>query len=77
MQDNNDWVKRNVTDEHRVKDMIELYESMGFEIKVEDFSVQNNHSECNECMLESPEKFKVIFTRRNEQFNDALFEDIN
>jgi len=77
MQDNNDWVKRNVTDEHRVKDMIELYESMGFEIKVEDFSVGNSHSECNECMLESPEKFKVIFTRRNEQFNDALFEDIN
>jgi hypothetical protein len=77
MSENNNWVMRNVTDDYRVKDMIELYESMGFEIKVENFRADDCNSECNECMVESPEKFKVIYTRRNEQFNDLLFEEIN
>jgi hypothetical protein len=58
-----DWVMRNITDENRVKDIVEAYQSFGFEVKVEDFEPENYPMECNECMMETPEKFKVIFTK--------------
>ena len=73
----NKWEKRNVSDESRVLDSVELYKSMGFEVKVEDFSTDHYQTVCNECMVESPERFKVIYTRRIEDFNDELFEEFD
>ena len=69
------WEKRNVTDEFRVKDFVGLYESMGFEVKVENYNVENCGSDCNICMIDSPEKFKVIFTKRADNFEDELFDE--
>jgi hypothetical protein len=69
------WEKRNLTDEFRILDMIELYESMGYEVKVEDYSADNCSVECNSCLVETPEKFKVVYTRRLKNFDDELFED--
>ncbi|MFH1049457.1 MAG: hypothetical protein V1779_00845 [bacterium] len=59
-----DWIMRNITDENRVKDTVDAYKSFGFEVKVEDFDPDKFKIECNECMLETPEKFKVIYTKQ-------------
>lgn len=59
-----DWIMRNITDENRVKETVEAYQSFGFEVKVENFDPAKYPTECNECMLETPEKFKVIFTKQ-------------
>jgi uncharacterized protein YmfQ (DUF2313 family) len=75
MIDNNEnWEKRTITDEFRVKDIVEQYESLGFEVKVENYRNDDIcNIECNDCLIATPEKFKVIFTRRAENFVDELF----
>jgi len=67
------WTKRNVTDIDKVKEVSELYISMGYEVRVEDFNAKECSDECNTCMLETPEKFKIIYTRKNDDFDDELF----
>ena len=67
-----DWKKRNITDEKRVDEFIELYESLGYEVKVENYKSQNN-DDCNECMKEIPENFKVIYTRPGKINDEDVF----
>jgi len=70
-----DWIMRNITDENRVKDTVEAYQSFGFEVKIEDFDPMKYPSECNECMHATPEKFKVIFTRQIGIEDGDLFDE--
>ncbi len=70
-----EWVVRNITDENRVKDTVEAYKSLGFEVKVEDFDPSKYKAECNECMLETPEKFKVIYTKQSKIEDGDLFDE--
>ena len=72
---NEDWTMRNITDLNRVKDTVEAYESFGFEVKVEDFDPEKYPLDCNECMRETPENFKVIFTRQADINDEGLFDD--
>jgi len=58
------WIKRNIIDENRVNDIVEAYESFGFEVKIVNFEPEKFPNECNECMLEDPCKFKVIYTKQ-------------
>ncbi|MFA6572178.1 MAG: hypothetical protein WCT77_13200 [Bacteroidota bacterium] len=69
-----DWEKKNITDESRLNDFVEQYESLGFEVKVEDY-LADCSSDCNECMIETLEKFKVIYTKRADNFEDELFDE--
>ena len=69
----NEWVKRNITDADKVADIVETYQSMGYEVKVEDYEADSCDSDCNTCMVETPDKFKVIYTRQQEDFDDELF----
>ncbi len=61
-----DWLKRNITDEPRLSELVEMYESLGFEVKTENFIPENFPKECSECMLQFPEKYKVIYTRKKD-----------
>ena len=55
------WQKRNVVDEPRLSELVELYVSLGFEVLVEPVDLESE--ECTECMKAEPEKYKVIYTR--------------
>jgi hypothetical protein len=41
---------------------VELYESLGFEVRLEPVDLEDE--ECTECMKAEPERYKVIFTRK-------------
>ena len=58
---NDGWQKRNVVDEPRLSELVELYVSLGFEVLVEPVDLESE--ECTECMKAAPEKYKVIYTR--------------
>ena len=58
------WQKRNTIDEPRLSELIEMYEELGFEVKTEDFDPENFPEECSECMLQYPERYKIIYTRK-------------
>ena len=72
-ENKNDWVRRNVTDDFRIPDIVEYYVSMGFEVKVEDYVAEKSEPECSSCLMESPDKFKVIYTRRADNYEDELY----
>ncbi len=63
-RNNSNWEKRNIIDEPRLSELVELYESLGFEVKVTDFKPEEFPEECSECMVTSPQKYKVIYTRK-------------
>ena len=73
MSTENEWVKRNITDEYRVSDIVEQYKSLGFEVKVEDYVADECDIECNTCLTETPNKFKVVYTKADPDFEEDLF----
>jgi hypothetical protein len=74
-KEENGWVKRNITDSSRVEETIELYKSLGFEVRTEAFDPAEYPAECNECMTESPEQFIVIYTRPGKKSYEGLFDE--
>jgi hypothetical protein len=65
-----DWQKRNTVGEDRVKEFCELYESLGFEVKVEPVAVAPEDTACQGCYA-GPGKYYVIFTRRSENSDNS------
>jgi hypothetical protein len=58
------WEKRNTVGAERVKELVGLYEELGFEVKVELYNNQDaNSKECDECFKDGKDYF-VIFTRK-------------
>ena len=58
-----------------MEEQVELYKSLGFEVKVEDFDPEKHELECNECMKENPSMFKVIFTSGEGSIDGDLFDE--
>jgi hypothetical protein len=61
---NSDWIRRNTSDEPRLSELVEMYEELGFEVKIKDFDPGELHEDCGECMAANPGKYKVIYTRK-------------
>jgi hypothetical protein len=59
-----EWVLRNISDETRLDELVELYESLGFEVMIKDYVPEEHSDKCDICMSQSPDKFKVIYTKK-------------
>lgn len=57
------WVKKSISDEPRLSELVEIYEEIGFEVHLEPFDPMAE-SGCSECMKASPSKYKTIYTRK-------------
>ena len=55
--------KRTVYDEPRLSEIVEMYEEMGYEVRLVPLDPDSEPG-CSECMKVDPDKFKVIFTRK-------------
>jgi len=63
------WVRKTITDEPRLTELVELYESIGFEVHLEPLSselLKLMGEECKACYIGNWERYKVIFTRKNK-----------
>lgn len=58
------WTKQATYDEPRLSEMVEAYEELGFEVRVEPFQPDGSVA-CGECMRLSPQQFKTIYTRKS------------
>jgi len=60
-----DWERRSIIDNDRVAEQVEIYESIGFEVKVKDVDPKHLPEEyCKECLIANPEKYKILYTRK-------------
>lgn len=57
------WTRQATYDEPRLSEMVEMYEQLGFEVRVEPYRPAEP-TECSECMKLDPGRFKTIFTRK-------------
>jgi hypothetical protein len=59
------WTKRGVYDEPRLTEVLSMYEEIGFIVKIEPYS-SDIEVTCNECVKQNPEKYKVLYTKKND-----------
>ncbi len=61
------WDRRNIVDASRVDELVGFYEEIGFEVMVKDFDRSLvPEEECNICLMENVDSFKIIYTRKRE-----------
>jgi hypothetical protein len=64
ISEKSEWIKRNVIDEPRLSELVELYEELNFKVKlVEPTDADFQDDGCNECIIRFKDKYKVIYTK--------------
>jgi hypothetical protein len=62
------WQRRSILDEPQLSEIIELYESLDFEVHLEPLNqrlLDILGEECKSCYIDHWDKYKVIYTRKN------------
>ncbi len=57
------WSRMATYDDPRLTEMVQMYEELGFEVRLEPFCGESGQ-ECSECLRSEPERFKTIYTRK-------------
>jgi hypothetical protein len=57
------WTKRGIYDDPRLTEVLKMYEEIGFIVKLEPY-IPEIKAECNECIKQDPEKYKVLYTQK-------------
>ncbi len=60
------WMKRTTADANRCAEITELYESLGYEVRIEAPNLANVNSRCGDCGIELCQSALVIYTRRSD-----------
>lgn len=60
------WQQRNVSGPDRVQELSELYESLGYEVRIEALSPASFGSTCEGCAVVACTSYVVIYTRKPE-----------
>jgi hypothetical protein len=58
------WERRFMADAARAKEAVELYASLGFEVRAEPVRREDIADDCEDCQLVTLLKFATIYTRR-------------
>ena len=60
------WERRFITDPDQVKDTLQLYTDLGFEIHIEPVKPTELSAICGECRLVTCNTFVTIYTRKSK-----------
>jgi hypothetical protein len=58
------WVRRNLADPERAGETMDLYRSMGFEVRAEKLSPEDFGAKCLACALAVCSTYVLIYTRK-------------
>ncbi len=58
------WVRRYLADPDRARESIELYASLGYEVRTEKLSPADFGAECQQCAAVLCHSYVLIYTRR-------------
>ncbi|MFQ6123973.1 MAG: hypothetical protein ACE5R6_05115 [Candidatus Heimdallarchaeota archaeon] len=62
------WTRQFTIEEHRVSEYVELYESLGHEVRVEPVEPSDlEMEECQACYAADCEKYRTIYTRPKQR----------
>ena len=57
------WTKKFTCDTSRVEEFVEMYESIGFEVRLEPVSDDDPDLSCQVCFAGNRDAYKTIYTR--------------
>ena len=58
------WIKRSTIDEPRLSEIVEEYESLGFEVRLEPVNIDELKEACKRCYGDDAAKFKTVYVRK-------------
>jgi len=58
------WTRQFVTDEPRLTEAVELYRELGYEVHLEDATMDEVNQICVNCLPADCNKYKIIYVRR-------------
>jgi len=61
------WTRQFVTDEPRLSEAIELYQSLGYEVHLEPATLDEVNQMCKNCLPADCSKYKTIYIRKNRK----------
>ena len=61
------WMRQFTTDEPRLSEAVELYESLGYEVHLEPVSFNEASEACKTCLLADCSRYKTIYIRRKSK----------
>ena len=59
------WQRQFTTDQSRLEEMVDFYQSLGYEVRVEPACEELPLPECASCYEKFCDKYKTIFVRRS------------
>ena len=65
------WVKQFTTDEPRLSESVELYKSLGYEVRLEEAVFNKDNETCRTCLQVDCNKCKTIYIRRKKPASQA------
>ncbi|MEM1538579.1 MAG: hypothetical protein QXQ28_05865 [Candidatus Nezhaarchaeales archaeon] len=67
MAEKDGWVRRFVADEPRLSEAVKLYESLGYEVKLEPVTPNELSEVCGSCVMAECGRYRVIYTRPKKE----------
>jgi len=58
------WIRQFTTDEPRLSEAVELYQSLGYEVHLEPANFNEKSETCKACIQANCGKYKTIYIRR-------------
>ena len=58
------WIKRTTIGEPRLSEIIELYKSLGYEVRVEPAKLEELDEDCKRCYENEADEVKTVYVRK-------------
>jgi signal recognition particle subunit SEC65 len=58
------WIKRTTIGEPRLSEIVELYKSLGYEVRVEPVKFAELDEECRRCYENDADELKTVYIRK-------------
>jgi hypothetical protein len=60
------WIKRTTIGEPRLSEIVELYISLGYQVRVEPLKLGDLDEECRRCYQNEADELKTVYIRKKD-----------
>ncbi len=60
------WVKQTTIGEPRLSEIVELYKSLGYEVRLESVKLDELYEECRRCYESEIDEVKTVYARKKK-----------
>jgi len=60
------WIKQTTIGEPRLSEIVELYKSLGYEVRLEPVKLDELDEECRKCYEDEVDKVKTVYVRKKK-----------